>query len=83
MNPQPLSRRQKECPLNFLSSFPQISGFPVFGTAQPTADAFPRVLERVRKGPEDKPYKVIWFNTRQEPVVYLDGVPYAPRNPDK
>ena len=26
--------------------------------------------------------KMIWFNMRQEPVVYINNQPFAPRHPD-
>ena len=28
-------------------------------------------------------HKVIWYNMRQEPVIYINGTPYAPRAPDR
>ena len=41
----------------------------------------PKKLDPAIGGDGDTPLKVIWYNMRQEPVVYLDGVPYAPRHP--
>ena len=35
------------------------------------------------QGTEEKPIKTIWYNMRQEPVIYVNGTPYAPRNKDK
>eukprot|EP00090_Calanus_glacialis_P007964 TRINITY_DN16343_c0_g1_i1.p1 TRINITY_DN16343_c0_g1~~TRINITY_DN16343_c0_g1_i1.p1 ORF type:complete len:528 (-),score=123.39 TRINITY_DN16343_c0_g1_i1:295-1878(-) len=62
-------------------NFRQVSGFPVFGVGQPTEEGFVTVLEKTKNSPEDKPGKIIWFNTRKEPVVYINGNPYAPRDP--
>ena len=27
--------------------------------------------------------RTVWYNMRQEPVVYLDGVPHAPRHQER
>merc|ERR1712002_108649 len=51
----------------------QAPGFPVFGVGQPTEAGFPQIAEKLAKE------KVIWFNLRQEPVAYIDGLPVAPR----
>lgn len=41
----------------------------------------PKKLDPTTGGDGETPLKVIWYNMRQEPVVYLDGVPFAPRHP--
>eukprot|EP00092_Neocalanus_flemingeri_P002085 GFUD01002224.1.p1 GENE.GFUD01002224.1~~GFUD01002224.1.p1 ORF type:complete len:538 (+),score=154.55 GFUD01002224.1:88-1701(+) len=64
-------------------NFRQVTDFPVFGCAQPTEEGFIKVLEMVPKGIDEKPVKTIWFNMRQEPVVYINGQPFAPRHPDR
>jgi len=64
-------------------NFRQVSGFPIFGCAQPTEAGFMKVLEKVPRGTEEKPVKTIWYNMRQEPVIYCNGEPYAPRHPDR
>jgi len=64
-------------------NFRQVAGFPVFGTAQPTEEGFLKVLDKMPKGTEEKPINTIWYNMRQEPVIYVNGTPYAPRNPEK
>merc|ERR1712168_761548 len=51
----------------------QVPGFPVFGVGQPTEAGFPQIAEKLAKE------KIIWFNLRQEPVAYIDGLPVAPR----
>ena len=35
------------------------------------------------RGGGDKVVRTVWFNMRQEPVIYVDGQPCAPRHPDK
>ena len=63
----------------------QIKDFPVFGCAQPTETGFKAVLDRVREASASEgegKVKLVWFNMRQEPVVYIDSQPHAPRHPD-
>jgi len=79
----------EDCKLDGAPNFRQVAGFPIFGTGQPTKEGYKKVLEQVPKkldpttgGDGETPLKVIWYNMRQEPVVYLDGVPFAPRHPD-
>jgi len=66
----------------------QVNGFPVHGTAQPTEAALKLVLEKLH-GATNKSAeadqltscKVVWYNMRQEPVIYINGTPFAPRAP--
>jgi hypothetical protein len=61
-------------------NFRQISGFPVFGTGQPTEDAMIKIINKAKTGKENE--KIFWFTMRQEPLVYVNGSPYAPRDPE-
>jgi hypothetical protein len=56
-----------------IPNFRQIPGFPVYGVGQPTEPGFAQLAEKIPKE------KTIWFNVRQEPVVYINGLPCAPR----
>jgi len=58
----------------------QISGFPVFGTGQPTEEAMVEIINKAKSGKENE--KIFWFTMRQEPLVYVNGQPYAPRDPE-
>ena len=60
-------------------NFRQVAGFPVFGTGQPTEEGMVKILNHIRKEKENE--KIIWFSMRQEPIVYVNGSPYAPRAP--
>lgn len=40
------------------------------------------VVDKVKLAGESKDAKMIWFNMRQEPVVYINSNPHAPRHPD-
>jgi len=54
----------------------QIPGFPVFGFGQPSAKGLSQLSEKLPK------VKTILFNMRQEPVIYINGNPCAPRKKD-
>ena len=65
------------------NNFRQVSGFPVFGTGQTTEEGFLKVLDKVKAlHPEGEGEKLLWFNMRKEPVIYINGNPFAPRNPE-
>jgi len=69
-------------------NFRQVNGFPVYGTAQPTEAALKTIIEKLH-GAKDKSaeadqavsHNVVWYNMRQEPVIYINGTPFAPRAP--
>jgi len=63
------------------ANFRQVVGFPVFGVAQPSPDGMKNILEKVKSTGDDKTNKFVWFNFRKEPIVYINGQPYAPRDP--
>ena len=62
-------------------NFRQVPGFPLYGTGQPTEAAMVDIVNRVKREKEDE--KVLWFSMRQEPMVYVNGEPYALRALDK
>ena len=61
-------------------NFRQIPGFPVYGTSQPTEKGMVEIVNKVKKGTENE--KIIWINMRREPVVYINGSPFAARDPE-
>ena len=60
-------------------NFRNIPGFPVYGTGQPTEKAFEEIINKLGKEENEK---VIWINLRREPIVYINGSPYAVRQSD-
>ena len=60
-------------------NFRNIPGFPVYGTAQPTVKGMEEIVKKIKVADNQK---IIWINTRREPVVYINGSPYAARNHD-
>jgi len=61
-------------------NFRQITGFPVYGTGQPTEEGMVGILNKAKEGKDGA--KIIWFSMREEPLAYINGLPYAPRNPE-
>ena len=53
----------------------------MYGSAQPTAAGLKAILEKIK--PQDGKGKANYYNMRQEPVVYINGTPYAPRAHDQ
>ena len=57
-------------------------GYKVYCCSQPTDEGFKQALEKVTASyPKDG--KIIWFNLRQEPVVYVNGQPLCARPANK
>merc|ERR1712117_874829 len=59
----------------------RVPGFPIYATAQPKkADIDKCVEQAVKKYDEQK--NALWVSLRQEPVVYVNGLPHSVRNSD-
>merc|ERR1712045_108423 len=71
------AERLENCP-----NYRQVNGFPIYGTGQPNEAGYQKVLEKVSAAAGEGVNKTIWFNMRKEPVVYVNGKPFAPRSPD-
>merc|ERR1711944_154682 len=64
-------------------NFRRIPGYKVYCCGQPTAEGFKNCLEKVCGTIYPKDGKIIWFNLRQEPSVYVNGTPICARAPNK
>merc|ERR1711990_636366 len=74
---QKLSDPVPGCP-----NFRRVPGYKVYCCGQPTSEGFEKALEKVTASyPKDG--KIIWFNLRQEPTVYVNGEPLCARPPNK
>ncbi|KAF7336949.1 hypothetical protein MVEN_02131300 [Mycena venus] len=60
---------------------PRIADLNVFGVAQPRTQGLRAILSilRCRPGTPD-PSHVVWFSTREEPIVYISGRPFVLRD---
>ena len=69
-------------PIPGCPNFRRVPGYKVYCCGQPTDEGFEKALEKVTATyPKDG--KIIWFNLRQEPVVYVNGQPLCARPPNK
>merc|ERR1712180_143248 len=69
-------------PIPGCPNFRRVPGYKVYCSGQPTAEGFEKALEKVTANyPKDG--KIIWFNLRQEPTVYVNGEPLCARPPNK
>ncbi|KAF8071749.1 inositol hexakisphosphate-domain-containing protein [Lyophyllum atratum] len=60
---------------------PRIGGFNVFGAAQPRTQGLRAILSILRCRPgTTHPSHVVWFSTREEPIVYISGRPFVLRD---
>merc|ERR1712223_66775 len=69
-------------PIPGCPNFRRVPGYKVYCCGQPTSEGFEKALEKVTTSyPKDG--KIIWFNLRQEPSVYVNGEPLCARPPNK
>lgn len=62
-------------------NFREVSGFPVYGVANPTVAGIKKVLARVGGAPGGR--LVLWHNMREEPMVYVNGKPFVLREVER
>ncbi|DBA95417.1 TPA: hypothetical protein ACH3X3_013289 [Trebouxia sp. C0006] len=59
----------------------QVPELPVYGVAIPTVSGMRLVLDEL--GAAQGQRRVMWFNMREEPVIYINGNPYVVREANK
>merc|ERR1712079_816752 len=64
-------------------NFRRVPGYKVYCCGQPTIAGFEAALNKVCGTIYPKDGKIIWFNLRQEPSVYVIGQPLCARPPNK
>merc|ERR1712236_127855 len=64
-------------------NFRRVPGYKVYCCGQPTVAGFEACLEKVTGSIYPKDGKIIWFNLRQEPNVYVNGEPICARPANK
>merc|ERR1711988_328108 len=70
-------------PIPGCPNFRRVPGYKVYLCGQPTTEGFEKCLEKVCGSIYPKDFKIIWFNLRQEPVVYVNGQPLCARPANK
>merc|ERR1711899_7974 len=69
-------------PIPGVPNFRRVPGYKVYCCGQPTVAGVEAVLEKgTATYPKDG--KIIWFNLRQEPTLYVNGEPLCARPPNK
>jgi len=64
-------------------NFRRVPGFKVYCCGQPSIAGFENALNKVCGDTYPKDGKIIWFNLRQEPDVYVNGEPICARPANK
>ena len=75
---QKLSDPVPGCP-----NFHRVPGYKVYVCGQPTVAGLEAALTKVCGETYPKDGKIIWFNLRQEPSLYVNGEPVCARPPNK
>merc|ERR1712014_360040 len=70
-------------PIPGCPNFRRVPGYKVYCCGQPTIAGLEAALEKVTGSIYPKDGKIIWFNLRQEPTVYVNGEPLCARPPNK
>jgi len=64
-------------------NFHRVPGYKVYVCGQPTVSGLEAALTKVCGETYPKDGKIIWFNLRQEPSLYVNGEPVCARPPNK
>jgi len=70
-------------PVQGCPNFRRVPGYKVYVCGQPTVAGFEAALSKVCGDIYPKEGKIIWFNLRQEPNVYVNGEPVCARPANK
>ena len=70
-------------PVDGVPNFRRVPGYKVYCCGQPTVAGIEATLEKVTGSVYPKEGKIIWFNLRQEPSIYVNGEPYCARPANK
>ncbi|KAJ3335694.1 hypothetical protein HDU93_004652 [Gonapodya sp. JEL0774] len=66
------------------ANFRKIGGMSLYGVAQPTIKGMKNVIEKILKTDNPthptQPTSVVWINLREEPLAYVNSVPYVLRD---
>eukprot|EP00835_Amoeboradix_gromovi_P005034 NODE_437_length_8620_cov_0.295857.p1 type:complete len:1033 gc:universal NODE_437_length_8620_cov_0.295857:8421-5323(-) len=62
----------------FVTNFRKVPGYSLYGTAQPTCKGLSYIINELKL---DFPQNdIIWINVREEPLIYINGLPYVLRD---
>uniref|UniRef100_A0A6N2L7X7 Tyrosine specific protein phosphatases domain-containing protein n=2 Tax=Salix viminalis TaxID=40686 RepID=A0A6N2L7X7_SALVM len=64
-------------------NYRQAESLPVHGVAIPTIEGCRNVIKHIRGRKGGKQAQVLWFNLREEPLVYINGRPFVLRDVER
>ncbi|RCI07158.1 hypothetical protein CU098_013780 [Rhizopus stolonifer] len=76
---QNTSERHHSFVIDGASNFRRIENTHVYGVAQPTVNGLRQVIRNLL---QDRPKneRILWINLREEPIIYINGIPYVLRD---
>jgi hypothetical protein len=66
--------------INGAANFRRIPDTHIYGVAQPTVDGLRSVIRRLFNDQSSRNDKILWLNLREEPIIYINGIPYVLRD---
>lgn len=67
-------------PIHGAPNFRGVTNLPVYGVGMPSIDGIRKALEAIGAGPQStNSAGALWFNWREEPLVYINGNPFVLR----
>ena len=73
------SERHHRFVIDGASNFRRIENTHVYGVAQPTVNGLRQVI-RTLLSDQPKAERILWINLREEPIIYINGIPYVLRD---
>ncbi|CAL1398805.1 unnamed protein product [Linum trigynum] len=64
-------------------NYRQADNLPVHGVAIPTVEGIRNVIKHIRAKKDGKRAQVLWFNLREEPLMYINGRPFVLRDVER
>ncbi|KAF9688002.1 hypothetical protein SADUNF_Sadunf02G0151800 [Salix dunnii] len=64
-------------------NYRQAESLPVHGVAIPTIEGCRNVIKHIRGRKGGKQAQILWFNLREEPLVYINGRPFVLRDVER
>lgn len=58
------------------SNFRRVDNTHIYGVAQPTVNGLRQVVRNLLHSSE----RILWINLREEPIIYINGIPYVLRD---
>ncbi|GAA5805134.1 inositol hexakisphosphate-domain-containing protein [Helicostylum pulchrum] len=73
------SERHHNFVIDGASNFRRIENTHVYGVAQPTVNGLRQVVRSLLRD-RPKSERILWINLREEPIIYINGIPYVLRD---